>query len=287
MRPLDDAFAYPRSQHEADSILNLISGLPWSVRGGLVLNRRKCTFVSSEDILTVGCELLGSVIGGPDSESNPVAGPLLQSSVGRLRDRLQETGPLTLQERLLLLRYCFFPTFNHFLRSMHPDVTAGGSRAFDNVITDVVQEWFGSLPEHGSGLIRLPVRLGGLGLVSQEQIREVCYGASFVLSQGVLRERGMGLGVELLRQMDSCVTTCAVNLGLSASDLLAEPHCRVSKSAPSFASTSNAGRNCFTHSTGPVAPNLLRMLSALPGVGYTPCHPLLSIPSLIITSNTP
>lgn len=72
-------------------------------------------------------------------------------------------------------------------------------------------------------IVSLPHRYGGLGFADQTALKPICVGASFVLSQGVLRDLGMSLTERLLNVgVRDEVQLCAANLDLPVTDLLSD-----------------------------------------------------------------
>ena len=100
---------------------------------------------------------------------------------------------MTTQEQLLLLRLCFAPRLNHLIRTLHPEVVREGCRAFDKALMVALERTTGCpLLEHSVTMAQLPIRMGGLGLFSQEVLSPFAFGASFALSRQVLLDRNLG-----------------------------------------------------------------------------------------------
>jgi hypothetical protein len=86
------------------------------------------------------------------------------------------------QAALLLLRYCYQPSFNHFLRCLPPSNPAlrEGTISHDSKLLDIFQQIFSLDHLHPStaSQIRLPVSLGGMGLLSSASVVESAFFAS-------------------------------------------------------------------------------------------------------------
>ena len=83
---------------------------------------------------------------------------------------------------MLLLRYCYQPSFNHFLRCLPPSNPAlrEGAISHDSKLLDIFQQIFSLEHLHPStaSQIRLPVSLGGMGLLSSASVVESAFFAS-------------------------------------------------------------------------------------------------------------
>ena len=137
----------------------------------------------------MGRKALGSYIGGPDSEANHGSRLALEAA-SRLKERAQEMTDLPVQMQLSLLRLCFFPQLNHLLRTLTPGVSHAGAKAFDGEVTEILQSLLGSDVGHTDQQVaHLPVRMGGLGLTCQEELRFAACGASYLTSRRCGRSR--------------------------------------------------------------------------------------------------
>ena len=217
---LDDIFLEVRDQQHADDIVRHLNHQNVRATYGLSINADKCRFFSGTHLRSVGCDVLGSWVGGPDDNSNQGAA-LGKKQALRLRERTPCLDSLPLQQRLILLRWCCFPCMVHLLRSQHPTVSLEGATDFDRAVEDALARWVGPLSEAARVVAHLPTRLGGLGMFRQATLGSVAAGASFVLSHGFLRERGSPLSERQCNRMRGCVKVCADNLNLQTDDLLA------------------------------------------------------------------
>jgi hypothetical protein len=92
-------------------------------------------------------------------------------------------GLRTMQCKVLLLRYAAVPRINHLLRCLQPSRTAEAARAHDRVVVDALVRYQGFAPadredQRWRALLSLPVRGGGVGLLSAEGTAPLAYAAS-------------------------------------------------------------------------------------------------------------
>ena len=218
---LDDIFLEVETEDKAKEVIEFLGSQDVASTYGLRVNPAKCTFIAGNTLRDEGCEVLGSWIGGPDNNTNQGA-QLGRDAAGRLSERVEGLDTLSLQERLILLRWCFFPTMVHLLRSQHPDVSKDGAVAIDLEVERSLERWVGALSATAKVVAHLPTRLGGLGLFRQEALSTIAAGSSFVLSQGVLNSRAMPLSVLQIDRMRPCVQLCADNLDMPVETLTSE-----------------------------------------------------------------
>lgn len=308
-------------------------------KSNLKINPKKCWYLGKDQLRARGHEILGTWVGGPnDYFTNEGAAELADAITDRVERYTKQVFDLgmTLQERLLLLRYCWAPKLGHLLRTMHPGIMSKAAGRFDDVIVRAVLDMAENLdpldppPEEtttartttgrapslpqavaqappttatarrglGTGLlplppsstvpslfpvpprrpdlritavyrdsqssgaptpppddaieegeeetpptdevydhpnhrdrnrgpsfsdrliIGLPIRMGGLGLLSQQDISPLAFGSSFTLSSLELSKRGVGLGPAVIEEARPFVTQCADSTGLHADGLL-------------------------------------------------------------------
>ena len=210
----DDVQVQVNDQDAKEKLLTMLEDMPPEIKAGLQVNPSKTWFATFDDIRREGREILGSFVGGDGRGAQE----LMMKAVTELDKRVQGTADLcSLQHRLLLLRFCFFPCFSHFLRTISPDVTLLPARAYDDTVWRCLTNWFGDLPDHSRLIAQLPTRFAGLGLFSQERIAGVCYGASFIQSYGILNRRDMTVGNGLIEKTRTWFTMCTDNLNLPSS----------------------------------------------------------------------
>lgn len=224
---LDDIFIGLPEDIDPGAVLDYLQSLEVTGKFHLRLNRSKCRHVPLETLREVGMGVLGAWVGGPDDDSSP-ADKIFDERVAVLKSRMPLLDALPLQERLLLLRFCFRPVTDHLLRTLPPNVGLRGAADMDELMLATVLKWAcsdaGVSRDTAAQLCRLPPRMGGLGLASQELLKPIACGSSFVLSQACLRERGMPVTAELFDSVSQTVRLCADNLDLPVYDLLSPDH---------------------------------------------------------------
>ena len=114
--------------------MDAIPELPEDIRAGLVVNRAKSWYKTYRYLHMEGRKVFGTFVGGMTEEG----AHLLGSRIERFVVRTKESEGLSLQHRLLLLRFYFFPTFNHLLRTIHPDIIRPFAVDFDKAVIDTV-----------------------------------------------------------------------------------------------------------------------------------------------------
>ena len=194
-------------------------------RFNLRVNITKTQEFNTESLHHTPMKILGSYVGGTtNSQTNPTAVNFVSQAATRLQDRLDLLDPLTIQERLLLLRLCFFPVLGYLIRTMHPNLTLDGAVEFDRVVVGAIARWSGTVPENllptSVSIIHLPTKHGGLGLFQQQQIRKFAFSSSFVLCQSVLRARKIPLSSATYTDLSEFTKLCASNLDLPTDELL-------------------------------------------------------------------
>ena len=224
---LDDLNLAPNGIGCFEVVLNFLDRPEFKDKYGLSINRRKCWYRTQREMIDTGMSVLGSWVGGPNNERSH-GSQLTIDAAQLLEERVAAMGPrLTIQQKLILLRLCFVPTLNHLLRTLPPRVGVEGVEHFDRIVFGTVMSWVndrslttGETLATTKAIVSLPHRYGGLGFANQTALKPICVGASFVLSQGVLRDLGMSLSERLLSRVDEEVRLCADNLDLPVSDLL-------------------------------------------------------------------
>ena len=158
----------------------------------------------------------------------PIAENFVCEAANRLSEKITMLDPLTIQERLLLLRMCFF--FLSRTTSQEPFIqiiTLKGTEQFDRVIVQAVTSWTHtnvcSLPD--VSIIHLPTKHGGLGFFRQKDIRKLAFSSSVVLCQSVLRSRNILLSEQSYEHLNEFIELCASNLELPADDLVKDRVC--------------------------------------------------------------
>ena len=223
---LDDIFIHA-NEGTKDMIVNYLQSTDVVERYNLRVNVQKTKEYPVEELARTPVNVLGSLVGGTTNPAtNPEGEKAAIEAAEKLEERTTTLERLTLQERLLLLRLCFFPTLNHIIRSSHPNLTEKGARKFDNIVEATIARWAAvedqGLPAESTEVLHLPVRFGGLGMFRQRSIREIAFASSYVLSQAVLRKRNKVLSETTALHMEPYVQLCANHLDLPATELLAD-----------------------------------------------------------------
>ena len=184
----------------------------------------KCWAAYAKEMVAVGREVLGSWVGGPSDGTSPACA-LTMEVADRLASRraILESPKLFLQDRLALLRMCYFPTLNHLLRTLPAGVGIEGVVQFDRTIFDIALGFIRSesISAESRNILNLPGRLGGLGLFNQEELKPLAAGASYILSRGYLASVSTALSPSSDDTMRVVVQQCADNMNLPVADLLA------------------------------------------------------------------
>jgi hypothetical protein len=222
---LDDLYIALKEGQSLSEVVEFLSSETVRAEWGLAPNAEKCEFHPQASLKSTGAEVLGGWIGGAEDYES-VADGLTLKAAARLRERLSTLNSprLSMQERLLLLRLCYFPVLNHLLRTLPPKVGLDGTAEFDEIVWECVVDWVGDagLPECAKDIAQSPMRLGGLGFFNQLGVKDVACGSCFVACQGILRERGFPISPEGLDRRREVVKLCADNLNLPVESLLVD-----------------------------------------------------------------
>jgi len=114
---LDDVTLAPNDETTFDDIIEFLRSEDIVHDYGLRINILKSKWVEQHVTQNNGTALLGSWVGGPADDSSAGA-HIIANAVSLLEERLACTEFLSLQERLLLLRFCYFPTIVYALRTL-------------------------------------------------------------------------------------------------------------------------------------------------------------------------
>jgi len=149
-----------------------------------------------------GLEILGSPIGCQAYIDRILADKLAEED--RLFDKLDHIDDL--QIGWLLLFYCASPRANYILRTVPPTACAEYTRHRDTRIREVLANIFQLAPEILSDSaiidqIHLPVKLGGLGLISALATRVPAYWASWCDALPNMMERFPGFADQFMPNM--------------------------------------------------------------------------------------
>ena len=114
---------------------------------------------------------------------------------------------------MLLLRYCFYPVHNW---TFLPIVGTEGVKEFDRITWDIVAGWveddnIGPIAER---IIRLSMRLKGLGLEDGRTIKNIAFSACLTQSMDYLSSRGRPLTGSIMPTMQAATEELASNLNV-------------------------------------------------------------------------
>ena len=173
---------------------------------GLQVNPAKSSYTPGSTLLERGTDLLGSWVGGPADDTSPAVA-LILAAVKRLADRIHLLDPLSLHDRICILRSCFFPNLNYLLRTLPPNVGTFAVKLYDDLVFETICQYAND--PHLSSFARLisslPKRLGGLGLFNQVDLREIAVGTSIIHAAGVQHIRKLPLSQHFLLQMQPVI----------------------------------------------------------------------------------
>jgi hypothetical protein len=130
-------------------------------------------------------KLLGTVVGPRE-----VRASFLDGKIDGVKEKLDKLVDLPNQHALLLLRMAVQQDLRHLQRILKSDDLSDRWRRLDDILWDAARRIRGaSTPlggEADSTLLSLPVRMGGLGLLSHQQCAPHAYAASLELADSAL-----------------------------------------------------------------------------------------------------
>ena len=150
---------------------------------GLKVNQRKSKTLSIEHIKSHGIQMLGGFVGPNDFQAQAI-----QAKADGLKSVCALLPQLPSQHAFILFRMCAVPRLRHLLRTTPPEVCPEVWTGIDSIIRRVVS-WFRWSPgrqDIDNTLISLPMRLGGLGIMSFTDVSPLAYQSSLELSNAVL-----------------------------------------------------------------------------------------------------
>jgi hypothetical protein len=129
------------------------------------LNMAKSKTTSLEDVRERGLELLGSCIG-----PTAVREKFLEAKIEQEEATLHKLNDLPYQHALLVLRSCLQMNLRHLQRSLPSDDLTHQWQRLDRSLADSVRRIRGNVSPDtpADTLIHLPIKLGGLGILSFE-----------------------------------------------------------------------------------------------------------------------
>ena len=174
---LDDWYILSTAPGALDKVYSLME----TEGNALQLNRDKCLEISLLDIQEHGLSVLGTRIGSLGSQQF-----FLASKIDSLINSLNNLASLPHQDALLLLRTCLQQDICHLQRTMpiSPQINAQWAR-LDRALCNEVRRVRGrSSLRQGDrqsledALIALPIRLGGMGILSHQHIAPLALAAA-------------------------------------------------------------------------------------------------------------
>lgn len=160
---LDDVYILsvePGTLNRVDALLN-------GNDAGLKLNMRKCSESSLAAVAQDGMKVLGTCVGPSDARAT-----FLAQQVDKQLPTLARLADLPGQEALLLLRQCLSANLRHLQRSLKTDDLDDPWLKLDEAILERFL-FIRSSPrrlQSDAGLVTLPARLGGMGLLSHSEV---------------------------------------------------------------------------------------------------------------------
>lgn len=132
----------------------------------LKLNRTKCAQVTFEEIKQDGFRMLGTCIGPASARRT-----FLLDKINLVNNKLDELRHLPHQHALILLRQCIQQDVRHLQRTLQTDDIADAWNGLDKRLENEVRRMAAGGEKEGpemTGLVNLPARLGGLGVLSHK-----------------------------------------------------------------------------------------------------------------------
>jgi len=166
-----------------DQVLNKVVEIIRSSPSPLKLNESKCKLHSIQDIRERGTEILGTCIGPA-----PARAAFLEKQIDVVKAKLNKLVGLPLQHASLILRICYQSNLRHLQRTLKPDGIEHVFRKLDDVIYAAFVRLRGGPGPTAQEevldrrLVSLPLKLGGIGILSYEHCSPHAYAASNDLS---------------------------------------------------------------------------------------------------------
>lgn len=133
-------------------------------------------------VRTDGIKLLGNPCGGAFEAHMHAEDSWLARKVEKATDVLSLLPDLPAAIALSIGRACVNARMSYLTRTMSPDATAAAAQQFDSKMDGLLTAltgWQGALPEVAVTLRQLPLDMGGIGMASLFNTREVAYAASW------------------------------------------------------------------------------------------------------------
>lgn len=155
-----------------------------SANSSLRLNKRKCAAVSFDTIRTDGFKLLGTLVGPTTPRL-----AFLDSKTAAVFSKLDELRHLPHQHALILLRQCIQQDVRHLQRTLKTDDLPNCWAALDARLEKEVGRLTAGDGKDStlvSTLLKLPARLGGLGVLSYSDVAPHAWAAAQAESDSAL-----------------------------------------------------------------------------------------------------
>ena len=159
---------------------------------GLKVNMDKCKWTGLQDIRSglQGYTIYGALIGSQEKRQQ-----FIEEKVSKLITRLEGMKGLKIQSQWILIKFCLQHNLRHLLRMMSVKdiITNNPWKEYDQTMTDLIRSWMPALSNEPfrraiqERIIRLPVRLGGLGIAGFSEIAQFAYDTSSEASQSFLK----------------------------------------------------------------------------------------------------
>ncbi len=186
---LDDITLLCRQQHHYDQAIDIIKSFKDK---GINIRENKCIYQTCEQIKQNKLELLGSCIGSIEGRSQ-----FLTNKIDMIESSMQQLNPLTSQEYLLIIRQCCNQQLRHLQRSMDNNGIKHLWSHLDDIFISTIKQLRGGddLTSHPNSLksisksnqiIQLPLKYGGLGMISHLNTLDIVRETSTNLAAAVL-----------------------------------------------------------------------------------------------------
>jgi hypothetical protein len=179
---LDDVYILSKTEETLDEVKDFFA------EGGssLQLNSDKSFVTSVERINTGGLKMLGSCLGPPW-----VRRAFLKEKIAEVEQKISKLVDLPHQHALLVLRQCMQQDLRHLQRCLVSDDLGFEWEQLDSIIWNAALRLRGSSdPEvstqRDETILSLPVKMGGLGLLSHKTCAPLAYAAASETSDKML-----------------------------------------------------------------------------------------------------
>ena len=174
------------AKEDWDAIRDHMSSQEWTADGLLYGDNGKDSDFTRASIETDPVEFLGSFLGG-----EVAVGEKLVSELDKLLPIRQKILRLPKHTALVVIRKCYLPLIQYWVRTIPPGATAAAAEVFDHWIVQLLGALTGccELPASALAVAHLPLREGGLGLLPQQQLAPIAYAAAYVQAWGTIGMR--------------------------------------------------------------------------------------------------